>query len=154
MRTPAPQHLTLKALFRDLLTACGGLKRCAALLGHPDSHLSASAAAHVTDRWPRLDHVIDLEADCGQPIVTQFLADRHGMDLMPRTGTAPAASTVQHLSKLARETGEVIAQMAAAVADGEVSNSERAAIVREIQQMIDAGHAAMADLRAEPRGKR
>ena len=150
MRRLTDRDLMMKALFRDLMRACGGPKRCSDLLGYPDSHLSACGAAHVEDRFPRLDHVAVLEADCGHPVVCQGLAAFHGMDLVPRSGSAAAISPVQHLSRLAKESGDVIQQMAAAVSDGEVTRGERDEMLREMQQLIDACHAAMADLQVNP----
>lgn len=152
MKQASANDLLLKARFRDLMKACGGPRRCAEMLNHPESHLSAAGAAHVLDRWPRVDHVMVLEADCGAPIVTGFQADVQGFDLAPRGSHGNAASAGQHLSRIAKEASDVISGFAAAVADGVVTPREQGALVKEIHQMIAAGHAALADLQRDQKG--
>ena len=125
MRTPHARHIAAKAFFRDLLDACGGPKRCQAITSHPDSHLSAMGAAHVVDRWPRLDHVIDLEQDCGHPIVTRYLADLLGFELVPREGRA--AGDLPHVfANAMKDMAEVQVAYAA----------ERAELVKQANQAI------------------
>jgi hypothetical protein len=148
---PGRDYLALKAHCRDLVAACGGPKRAAEITRGHASHISESIAPHHGDRFLAIDQVMDLESECGLPAVTQFLAGAHGFDLVPRSGSAAAISPVQHLSRLAKESGDVIQQMAEAVSDGEVSRAERDQMLREMQQLIDAAHAAMADLKPGPR---
>lgn len=66
----------IKSRFRALVVACGGPSACEKLLCFPQSHISEAMARHRTDRMPRVDHIIALEAACGQLIVTGFQAER------------------------------------------------------------------------------
>lgn len=135
MRIPDKHHLAGKAFFRDLMDACGGPKRCQKLTSHPDSHLSAMGSPHVTDRWPRLDHIIDLERDCGQPIVTRYLADLLGFELVPREGRK--AGDLPHVFAAAmKEMAEVQVAYVTAVANHHVDAAERAELVRQANQAI------------------
>ena len=135
MRTPSKLHLAAKAFFRDLLDACGGPKRASTITEHPDSHLSAMGAAHVHDRWPRLDHVIDLEQECGQPFVTRFMADALGYDLVQRQRSAHG-KPMEVFARLVKETSDVQVCMVEAMADGRLNSVERAEIIKEAQQAI------------------
>ena len=135
MRTPSKEHLAAKAFFRDLMDLCGGPKRCSRLTGHPDSHLSAAGSVHYEDRWPRIDHVIDLESECGNPVLTRFLADLQGFDLEPRDGRL--SSDLPHtIAAMFKEIADVITTVSASQADGRVDIVERAAIIKEAQDAI------------------
>jgi hypothetical protein len=149
MRQPSEIHMLLKAGFRHLLGLCGGPKLAAEIVNHPDSHLSAAGAKHVTDRWPRLDHVIDFERYCGEPVVTRILADAQGFDLVPRGEAPPAIPVPLHLAHLIKEMGDVQLKVAEALADGTITAQERAAIIAEAQQAIDELHSLIADLKAK-----
>lgn len=135
MRTPSKTHIAAKAFFRDLMDACGGPKRCQGITTHPDSHLSAMGSPHVIDRWPRLDHIIDLEQDCGHPIVTRFLADLLGFDLVPREGRK--AGDLPHVFASAmKEMADVQVAYVTAVANHHVDAAERAELVKQANQAI------------------
>ena len=149
MRIPNKAHTAAKAFFRDLIDACGGPKRCQALTAHPDSHLSAMGSPHVIDRWPRLDHIIDLEHDCGQPIVTRYLADLLGFDLVPREGRATA--DLPHVFAAAmKDMTEVQVAYVTAVANHNVSAAERAELVKQATHAI----AGLQDFIVAVRGSR
>lgn len=92
--------LELKAYFRDLVVACGGPKRAAEITGGQASHISEAMAPHNADRWPRLDHVAMLEADCGQPIVAAALADRSGYGLQAVSSVGAHESPLAHLCRV------------------------------------------------------
>lgn len=135
MRIPNKAHIAAKAFFRDLIDACGGPKRCQTLTAHPDSHLSAMGSPHVIDRWPRLDHIIDLEQDCGQPIVTRYLAGLLGFDLVPREGR-PVADLPHVFATALKEMTDVQVAYVTAAANGHVEAAERAELVKQANQAI------------------
>jgi hypothetical protein len=138
--------LELKAYFRDLVTACGGPKRAAELLGAQQSHISEAMGAHNPDRWPRLDHVATLEADCGQPIVTAALADRIGYGLQAVTAQGQHASPLLHLARIVSEVRDVECSVLTAMTDGQLSAAERREVRRHAQEAIAALNALCADL--------
>lgn len=143
------QPVELKAFFRDLVTACGGPKRAAQLVGAQASHISEAMAAHVPERWPRLDYIAILEADCGQPIVTSALADRLGYSIAPVAASGDPRPAVQHLASVTRETHDVVAALIDAMADGHVGEAERRQIRTQAQEAIQALHKLCADM-ADP----
>lgn len=136
----------LKAYFRDLVTACGGPKRAAEIVGAQPSHISEAMAAHNLDRWPRLDHVALLERDCGQPIVTAALADRSGYSLEAVTASGANASPLGHLHRIVSEVRDVECGILQAMQDGQLTAAERRDIRRQVQEAIAALNALCADL--------
>ena len=142
-------QLAIKERFRLLVLANRGPTAAEKILNFPQSHLSEAMSKHRLDRMPRADHIMALEAHCGQPIVTAFMADAHGLDLAARPDAAGDASAALHLARIAKETGDVITQMAQALADGTITRAERTSLISELQQAIDVCHGAMASLRGE-----
>lgn len=129
------QPLELKAYFRDLVEACGGTKRAAEKVGGHASHISEAMAAHVTDRWPRLDHVAILEADCCLPIVTRHLADTLGFELSQRDSRS--TGDLPHVFATAmKEMAEVQVAYVTAVANHHVDAAERAELVKQANHAI------------------
>jgi hypothetical protein len=141
-RTP----LELKAFYRDLVMASGGPKRAAGLVGAQPSHISEAMAPHTLDRWPRLDHVALLEADCGQPIVTAVLADRMGYALQAVSGQGAHSSPLLQLSRIVSEVRDVECGILVAMQDGQLSAAERRDVRRQAQEAIAALNALCADL--------
>jgi hypothetical protein len=143
--------IELKAYFRDLVVACGGPKRAAEITGGQASHISEAMAAHSVDRWPRLDHIAMLEADCGQPIVTAALADRTGYALQAVSSQGASSSPLRHLSRIVSEVRDVECGVLNAMTDGQLSAAERREVRRQAQEAIAALNAVCGDLLDPPR---
>lgn len=141
-----PRPLELKAYFRDLVVACGGPKRAAEITGGQASHISEAMASHSVDRWPRLDHIAMLEADCGQPIIAAALADRLGFALQAVSAAGNNESPLAHLCRVVTQIRDVEVGILSAAVDGRISESERRDIRREAQDAIAALNALCADL--------
>lgn len=134
---PSTDYLRLKAAFRDLVALTGGVTRAAGITGQGASHLCEAGAPH-SDRFPRADHIADLEAECGQPVVTRTLADMAGFDLVPRHVSAATPRSVhEHIARVIIEFSGVTASTVAALADGLITEAERLQILRETEQAID-----------------
>lgn len=121
------EHRALQALFGELLDRVGGVHAAAAALHYPASHLSEAANLAQPGRGPRADHVAELEAIAGEPLVTAQLARMAGCTLLPlphAEGNDGAA-----LAAVLRNAGELGGQVAAALSDGRLSAEERAALV-------------------------
>lgn len=138
--------LELKAYFRDLVTACGGPKRAAELVGAQQSHISEAMGAHNPERWPRLDHVALLERECGQPIITAALADRSGYALAAVAASETVASPLGRLCEIVKQVRDVECGILSAMQDGQLSAAERRDIRRQAQEAIAALNALCADL--------
>lgn len=143
---PESDYLALKARWRELVRLAGGPSQAAALTRGCQSRISEAAAPHLMDRFPALDQVADLEAETGDPVVTRHLAATAGFDLSPR-GADPGSNPHHMLARVTIECADVQAALAAALADGRISEAERVAIAAEAEQAVTALHALIAGLK-------
>jgi hypothetical protein len=142
----AATYLKLKAAFRDLVAQCGGVSRCCGLtLGCQSKMSEAMSPAHM-ERMPTLRQIADLEAECGVPVVTRFLADMAGYSLAPQTAKASPQSMHVHLSQIIRDSGEFSASLAVALSDGTIDPSERAKLISQVNHLMDDLQCAKASL--------
>lgn len=147
-RLPEAIYLTLKGKWRKLVHDSGGTLHAAAVTRGSESRISEYGAPNHMDRFPAIDQVADLEQDCGLPIITAALADLHGFDLVRRDEATKAIGIHAHFARIIRETRDVELQMAEAMADGSVTDQERAQIIHECQEAITALQALVAELRS------
>jgi hypothetical protein len=144
---PGRDYLRLKTATKELTEAAGGATRAASVArpGIEAGRLSRYGNPHEALFAP-LDVIADLEAECGEPVVTRALAELAGYQLVPRTGKTPSG---EHLAKVfgtvAGEMGEMLRQTGAAVADGRITAAEIAAIDRTAAQT----ETTLASLRAD-----
>lgn len=143
------QYAALKNAFRR---ACqqsgGGLRELAGM-----TRLSAAQLSRFgdlgSDQWAPLDVVVDLDSLAGEPIITRALAELLGYDLVPAAGEAfPLASPTHHLAGLARESGDVLARLADALADGRLTKAEAARIEQDLADLDAQVQAARQTFRA------
>lgn len=132
-------YLAIKAAFRDLVTACGGPKLAADKTRGCQSRMSEAMAPHETERFPALDQIADLEAECGIPFVTRHLADMAGFDLVPRSVAAGHSSKPMAIAaQMAASLGELQVAYAAAIDDGELTAVEQAKLRGALNQHREA----------------
>lgn len=122
--------IALKTAFRLLVQGVGGGEAAGAALRYRPSHLSEAASPHCQDRWPRVDHIAELEALAGEPFVTAQLARLSGCTLlpMPRARGEEGAALAAVLSS----AGELGARTVAALSDGALNEAERADLVARL----------------------
>lgn len=126
-----PRELrALKTGFGLLIRDVGGLEAAQAVTGYSHGRLSEAASVHNDVRWPRADHVAELEAVAGQPRVTFHLARLAGCTLLP----IPVANGDHGIAIAAvlRTAGEVGGRAAEAMADGALDDTERAALAERL----------------------
>lgn len=148
-----PQHhprdlVALKTSFRLLIDAVGGLEAAHAVTGYPTSRLSEAASPNHLDRWPRLDHVAELEAVAGRPIVSAVLAQLAGHTL--QAATAQPGTPGEALVGVVRQAGDVVSAAAQAMSDGRICEAERAAL-RDQLGLLDRAVARAAAVLAAAR---
>ena len=138
----------LKGATRDLIRACGGLKRAAGIVGVSEQTLSRYQLATFDDTIP-LTAVLALEADCGLAPVTAAMASINGRALAEgeQAGLA-AACLVQRHSEVMREASDVMARFAEVVSDGQISPGEAEQVERELGDLVTAAGRFRADLAA------
>lgn len=137
--------LSLKAATRLVIAAHGKGTAAAASCRLNEGSLSDCASPHHMDRTLPLDVALQLELMGGSEAITAALARAHGCLLVPVEARG-AGDLAGLLAALGREVGDVFAASAEALADGEVSEAERAKLARELGEMIAVGQRALAAL--------
>lgn len=135
----------LKAASRLLLGDFGKLEVAVMACRLGMSQLHACASANDPERTLPIDVVAQLERAAGTHPVTAALALLQGCIVVPIAATG-GGDLGALLAKLGREVGDVFSASAAALADGRVSEAERATLARELAELIAAGQQALAVL--------
>ena len=142
----AATYLALKAAFRDLVALCGGPTRACGLTIASQSKMSEAMSPAHMERMPTLRQIADLEAECGVPAVTRFLADLAGFSLTPNVATQSSQTMHGHLSQIIRESSELTATLAVNLADGKIDPVERRQMIALVNTLADDLQAAKASL--------
>lgn len=142
---PSRDYLTLKAAFRELVTLCGGVARAATITRGCQSRISEAMSPNHEDRFPALDQIADLEAECGVAAVSRCMASMAGHDMIARPEAVAPATINALLSNAVLEFSDVTANIVRALANNDLSADERHAATAEIDQAINA----MYELRAK-----
>lgn len=133
----------VKAATRDLVSRCGGVIRSGEI---------ANASKSEVSRWQSVGDegvitipaALALEFDCGEPLVTAVMADLHGRRLSDAQAEAAAASCLfRDNAEVMRQSAEVAAAMAEALADGSVTPAEADRVDRAARSL----DIAVADMR-------
>ena len=125
-----PAHRALKVGFGLLIDDVGGLEAARAVTGHSTGRLSEAASVNILDRWPRVDHVLMLEKIAGKPRVTEHLARLLGYGLLPIIPLE--GDQGEALAAVMRSAGELGARTMTALADGKLSDEERATLCADL----------------------
>ena len=141
-------YLMLKARWGQLVREAGGTEFAAELTNSYKSRISEYGARQHMDKFPSIDKIVDLELDSGLPIITRALADLHGMDLVQREAHA-SVGIHAHFARIVREARDVEIKMAEAMADGTITDQERAEISKEASEAITALQAMLAEFRTK-----
>lgn len=135
--------------WRDLVALMGGVDRASRICAVSVSQVSIYGSLHG-DSLPSLATVLAAEADVGKPLVTEALARATRHALVPIEPMAEGELAAL-LARVGAETGEVFGRYGAALADdGQVNAAEKLAIIRELQDLQRAVHAALGHLHAPP----
>ena len=148
---PARDYLAIKGATRDLVDAAGGHKRVGDISRTTTPKISEACAPHAMHRFAAIDVVADLEAETGTPFVTRCLADLAGFDLTPRS-IKRDPDMLGHLARIARESGDVVAGLSAAMADNRLTEKEKALLRKEARDAIERLRELDAALGPEARG--
>lgn len=136
---PAVDYASLKTATRGLIKAIGTETDAATVTRVAQQHLSryVSTASDNAEMFAPVDIVADLEAECGQPIVTRKLAEFSGHELVPLPEILRDGNGLDQVSGAAvKETGEFLAALGTALADGKLGEKEMAAVSSEGREVI------------------
>jgi hypothetical protein len=137
---PARDYKRIKAVSRDLVNAAGGAQRICTITRASPARLSEALAPQCIDRFLAVDQIADLEADCGEPIVTRELADMAGFDLIARSSSHPKATELENFSSATKEFADFASAFARAARDGHFDSDEKIRIRNEVRELIQCLH--------------
>ena len=114
----------IKAATRDLIKACGGVVRAGEIANASKSEMSRLQSATDPDIIG-IPQALALQADCGLPLVTTVMAEMEGRRLTDPVADGREASGVfSRAADSIRAAGEMMAGIATAQADGELTTAE------------------------------
>jgi hypothetical protein len=139
---------TLNAAQAELITACGGPLEAAKKCGVGKSVLQAASDPDQNKRFLSTKTVMELEAACGQPIVTRFLAGERACIVEPVKchSRRPLAMV---MGSITSETGELLSAAAKDVAAGSLTVANASLIIDETDDLL----CAVVELRVACRDK-
>lgn len=125
----------LKLKTKTLIKACGGLEEASraceeSCRTYSVPHLSRAQNVAYPDSYLPIDIVLCLEAYCGQPIVTQAMADA-------RPAGQPVGALRDEVSDLSERVGDVSRAVRAAEADEDIDPREGAEIAALLDQFAE-----------------
>jgi hypothetical protein len=148
---PLADYLRIKQAWRDLVKACGGPEKVAELTRAGNRGLICQyGQPHCMDRFPPLDVVMDLEAECGVPYVTRVLADMLGLDIVPRETPKSNVTIRSLIAAVTRESADLTARFLEASEDNRLTADERAELRREAEEAIENLNELRVALAIEP----
>lgn len=126
---------SLKKACAELVEACGGQKAVAGLWKCAPQNVARMTDDDHRQNPPRVDQILLLEALCGQPIVTRFMAGELNCIVEPINCTLhqPLAFV---MGKVTKEMGEMLSAAALAVQAGTLSETNAALVLRETDDVI------------------
>jgi hypothetical protein len=114
----------IKSATRDLVVRCGGVVRAGDIANVSKSEVSRWQSATDPDVIT-LPAVIALEHDCGLPLVTTVIAQMNGYRVEDAgSEQRRLACVIGQKAEVMRESAELFAGMAAALADGQITPAE------------------------------
>jgi len=141
-------YAALKNAFRRACKqAGGGLREIAAMTRLKENQLSRFGDIN-SDQFAAADVIVDLDSLAGEPVTVRAMAALLGYELVPLSAPVIHAEPGQHLAGLARESGDVIARYASALADGNLSLNELAALELDLAELDSQVQSARATGRA------
>lgn len=145
---PARDYASLKAEFRDLVEAAGGVTRAARITRVNAPRLSNYCSAQDPSFAP-IDVIADLEAEVGEPVVTRILADLAGYVLVRKAAVERPVETIDRAAApVMQAVGKAMMELGSALRDGVCTPQEAAAILPTVTTACAEIHDLDAALRA------
>ncbi|HEV7278420.1 MAG TPA: phage regulatory CII family protein [Devosiaceae bacterium] len=151
---PRSEYNGLKTVFRELVRRLGGTTHAASLTRVRQQEVSnyGSLEAEYAERFAPIDIIADLESEVG-PVVTRELARLSNHILVPMPAVVRSNSPLGRITgKAMKETAEVFVRIGAVLDDEKITQAERVAFRREIQEAMTALAALDLQVEAESRG--
>jgi hypothetical protein len=134
---PQSDYLGLKHASRQLVTHNGGPTDAAALTRADQPSLSRQIG-NDPERYLALDVIADLEAACGQPIVTRKLAELADCLLIEISRRQKGDVLSQEAGLTAQAFGKLMSDFGSALVDGTVDKREAHEVRADIRHLLTA----------------
>lgn len=134
----------LKTLTHALIRQAGGIEAAAAGSRVGKSVLAGYYAPHDASHIP-VDVAAELETLVGEPLVTAEMARRQGYALVPVTAQGEG-ELPECFAKFGAKVGATFGDYAASMADGELTQDERAVLQRDLMEVVRIAQSAIAAL--------
>jgi hypothetical protein len=141
-RTPA----SLKDAYSQLVDACGGDVRAALIAQKGKSQIQRYTDEGEPDYQMPASVAIALEASCGDPIVTRYMALATNHVLLNTTAKTDAP-LAQDLATVGREMARLFEEVGGALADGAIAPAEAALIEARAMDGVNALVSVIAETR-------
>lgn len=129
------ERLELKGVTRHALDQAGTRSFSMVTRVEPGK-LSEYADQNKLDRFMPIDVALDLDKDLKAPTITAMMAELLGYELVLAEAAPQRAVHAGDIGTLAKETGDVVQKLAAALHDLTIDNHERREIRSEIAEAI------------------
>lgn len=136
---PKRDYFGLKAATRNLVVRNGGGNEAAVQtrVGQQALDRYGSTSCEHADRFSPIDVIADLEAACGDPVVTRKLAELSGHVLVPVPVASRCDSVIDIVTAKAVATlGNLLTEIAEAKADGKITGEEAAALKPMVADLV------------------
>jgi hypothetical protein len=143
---------SLKAAYSDLVDACGGDDKAGVLAQKSGTQMHRYTDPGEPECHMPLIVVMALEAHCGEPHVTRFMA-LQTQHVLVSTGEGYSDAIAVHMGKIGQDTGSLYKQFADAIADGTLSRKEIARLLAAAFKDLNSIAALIGDLWRMQRGE-
>lgn len=137
---------TLKDAEAQLVAACGGIEKAAALTRVRPAQMHRYTAPSEPDCHMPVDVVLALEMHCQEPCVTRFLAFEAGQ-LLVDIDKGNSEEFATHLAAIGRDSGALYAEACTGLRDGTLTRKEAANVLREALKTVVSVSALVGDLK-------
>lgn len=120
----------LKTVSRRVIERCGGVSSAESITRVNNSHLSkyqSNSEDNISTFMP-IDVALDLDLDCGEPVITRAMAEAQGFRLVVNDAADDELACSQRLLKkistLTSSHADLTQALVSAAADGEITPNE------------------------------
>lgn len=152
----AVEYAGIKTAQRCLRKAIGTQGQAAAATRVEQQAISGyeSTDERFAESFAPADIIADLEAECGQPIVTRKLAELAGHMLVPMPRVSLSGTRLGRITASAlKETAEVFAELGAALDDERICKAESDKLAATIDEAMTVLAALKLQIAAEAEGQ-
>ena len=124
----------LKAAVRRAGKLAGGFASVCHVTRVGESDLSKYAGIDHADRHCPVDVALELDREAGSPVIVATMAGLLGYRLVSAGAAASGGVCLREVARVAVESADVVAAVAAALADGKLDAADLTLIDREVEE--------------------